>query len=76
MSNTINLRSLPSVQHDLPYSLSSLYSGHARGRYPWLGRLDPDGRQSSMLWVNVQSYNDWAAARGLKSTIAVTGGQR
>lgn len=70
-----DLRLLTRVKDQLHCSPSSLHSGFSRGRYPFLTRLDPQGRRGRDLWVDINSYNNWAAERGYPARIE-TGGQR
>ena len=66
---------LKNVQRDLPFTLATVYSGFARGRYPWLRKNGPDGHVGRNLWVDVSSFNQWAKNRGLKTRIT-EGGRR
>lgn len=70
------LRLLKQVQDQLHCSPGSLYSGKSRGRYPFLTRTGPEGRQGRDLWIDVQAFNAWAQAWGIKSRIEQEGGQR
>lgn len=72
---TADLRLLKRVQDQLHCSPSSIHSGFSRGRYPFLTRLDPQGRRGRELWVNVELFNNWAAERGYSARIEM-GGQR
>ena len=74
-SGSTQLRPLSHVQGDLPFTLSTLYSGFTRGRYPWLRKRGPDGHQGRNLWVDVSRFNLWAEHRGLKTRIE-EGGRR
>ena len=69
---------LHEVQSDLPFTLATVYSGFARGRYPWLSKHGPDGHVGRNLWVDVPRFNIWAECRGLKTRISEQGqgGQR
>ena len=60
----MSLIPLPDVQSDLPFALSTIYSGFARGRYPWLQKSGPDGHIGRILWVDADKFNLWAENRG------------
>lgn len=70
------LRPLHQVQHDLPFTLSSVYSGFARGRYTWLRKRGPDNHKGRNLWVDVDAFNSWAENRGVKSRLGEAGRAR
>jgi hypothetical protein len=62
------LKPLNHVQHELPFTLASVYTGFARGRYPWVKKAGPDGHVGRNLWIDVECFNAWAKNRGLKLT--------
>lgn len=70
------LRPLHHVQQDLLSTLSSVDTGFARGRYPWLQKEGPDGHVGRNLWVDVSRFNQWAETRGLKFKLDGVGGRR
>lgn len=72
----MSLVPLPTVQADLPFSIASIYSGFARGRYPWLQKHGPDEHRGRMLWVDVNKYNEWAANRGQVKRLTVKNGEQ
>ena len=70
------LRPLHQVQAELPFTLASIYSGFARGRYTWVQKAGPDGHVGRILWIDVPRFNIWAENRGLKSKLSEAGGRR
>ena len=73
---TTTLRPLHQVQHDLPFTLASVYSGFARGRYPWVQKAGPDGHIGRILWVDTAAFNTWAQNRGLRAQLQDAGRAR
>lgn len=56
---------LQAVGHLIPRAAGTIYKDHSRGRLPWLTRTNPEGRRDANLWVQVETYDGWAASRGL-----------
>lgn len=56
-----------------PFSVTTLYSGHCRGSYPWLTRVGPDGHRGRILWILVGEFNLFCLARGIKYQLIVEG---
>jgi hypothetical protein len=55
---------VPLLGGSFPFSISTLYSGHSRGRYPWLRREGPDGERGKFLWVDTVAFDEWASNKG------------
>lgn len=70
------LCTLASVAHSIPFEIKTLYNAHSAGRLPWLTRTGPEGRRTRELWVIVELFNAWAAARGMSITLNEKGGVR
>ena len=62
------------VDADFPSSLSSIYSGNSRKRYPWLTRNGADGHRGRLLWIKVSDFNLWCLNRGVKYQLQVRSG--
>lgn len=65
MTKVTRLYPVPELVRDFrfPFSVSSLYSGRCKGRYPWLTRKGPDGRDSQILWVIEEEFKKYAAVK-------------
>lgn len=66
--NTLPKITLARAAQHLPFELGTLYNGHAKGRFPFLSRVGPEGRKTRELWVDVPAATDWLEARGFKFT--------
>jgi hypothetical protein len=61
------------LDHRFLWSLSTIYSGRSRGRYPWLTKRQPNGRMGRALWVVEHEFNAFAANRGIKFRVPLDG---
>ena len=48
----------------LPLGADSAYENHAKGRWPWLSRVGPDGSRGRDLWVDVDMAASWFIDQG------------
>lgn len=48
----------------LPAAIDTIYDNHRKGRWPWLTRLDPEGRRGRALWIVVSDAAAWFVADG------------
>ena len=48
----------------LPAAIDTVYDNHRNGRWPWLTRLDQEGRRGRALWIVVSDAATWFVADG------------